>query len=596
MGLMGQLTLFFGADDQWVLWTRSGFYATNAPSNRRFGYCVDRGPRREALFLGADRFPRFDRADIVRAVFELGSEDRARAAGVEIPRVDVAALLPPWVEIVRWKASADLRSVEIEFTATPLYRGGPTTRIWVLRNDRFVWFEDDAKVLRRKRFKVTLPLNPGRNVLKICAECEWAKAEPCVLEVQGPPAPPATAKHEAAKGRLFLLAVGVSNFKIAGTEAAGGTRPLTYPRRDATAVVRTLAGRNAAFESVQSALLLDEQATKPAILAQIRQFADAIVRRERAPGAERDVLLVYLSGHGTRFKGETEFYFWNWELVPTKDEMERTGLSLVEFAEIATAVPAEVVLIIDACHSGMSGSNMMRGLDPEELARRIQAIHERGMYIINASSADKLSFESEQLRHGLFTSALLQALRMPRFASGPRGAVSMLSLMSAVQELVPRIARQLGGAQTPVCRLYGDLLPLNIHQRPRARSPQRALRAAGPSAKVAAPQGNTTTPQRKANMATAKKDATKTAPAKKAAPVKKAAAASKAAPTKKAAPTTKAAPAKKAAAATKAPAAKKAAPATKRAPAKKAAAPKKAASPKQATRRLIKRPGVEATR
>ena len=85
--------------------------------------------------------------------------------------------------------------------------------------------------------------------------------------------------------------------------------------------------------------------------------ANALTKPERpsnAPGAERDVLLVYLSGHGTRFTGEDEFYFWNWELDPTKGEMERTGLSLVEFAEIATAVPAEVVLIIDAWNPHLS--------------------------------------------------------------------------------------------------------------------------------------------------------------------------------------------------------------------------------------------------
>jgi uncharacterized caspase-like protein len=533
MGLTGHLTLFVGADDQWVLWTRSGFYATNAPSNRRFGYCVDRGPHQEALFLRADRFPVFDRADIVRAVVEHGSEALARQAGVDIPQVDVASLLPPWVEVVRARPGADLRTVEIEFTATPLYRGGPTTRIWVLRNERFVWFEDDPQVLKRRRFKLTLPLNPGRNVFKLCAQCAWAKAEPCVLDVQGAPALPADVRHEAAKGRLFLLAVGVSNFKIAGTPAARGTEPLRYPRRDASAVVRALSGHNAAFESVQSALLLDEQATKPAILAQVRQFADAIVRREMQPGAERDVLLVYLSGHGTRFTGEAEFYFWNWELVPTRDEMERTGLSLVEFAEIATAVPAEVVLIIDACHSGMSGSNMMQSLDPQELARRIQAIHERGMYVINASSADQVSFESQQLRHGLFTRALLQALRTPRFASGPRGAVSMLSLMSAVQSLVPRLAQQLGGRQMPVCRLYGDLLPLTIYQRPRGRSAKPALRTVGPSAKVASPQGDTSKPSGEAIMATAKKAPAKKAIAKKVAAKK--VAARKAAPAKKAA-------------------------------------------------------------
>jgi uncharacterized caspase-like protein len=564
----GHLTLFVGADDRWVLWTPSGFYATNAPDKSRFGFCVDRGPLREALFLPADRFPIFDREDIVRAVVEHGSEERARAQGVAIPPVDVAALLPPVVEIDRFTVTADRRAVRVHFRVEPLRAEQPTTRVWILRNDRYAWFEADAKALRRRRWRLELRLNPGRNVFKVHAESASAKSLPCVFEVQGPAAPAADVRLEAGRGRLFLLSVGVSNFQIAGTAQAGATQPLKFPARDATAVYNALAGsrqsarfhphmqlRNAAFESVQAALLVDRQATKAAILDRVRQFADTIVQRERDAGAERDVLFVFLSGHGTRFAGEPELYFWNWDLVNSGADMERTGLSLVEFAEIATAVPAEVVLVIDACHSGMSGNNMMRALDPEELARRILAIHERGMYVINASRSDELSWEHERLGHGVLTSALLQALRDRRSAGGAERGVSMLGIVAAVQELVPRLSARLGAApQTPVCRLYGDLLPLTIYQAPGARRASHRLRGKSRSATVTRPPGANPS-ERTARMATkkaaakkttAKKAVAKKTPAKKAG-AKKAAAkktAVKKAPAKKAASAKKTAPAK----------------------------------------------------
>jgi WD40 repeat protein/uncharacterized caspase-like protein len=559
----GHLTLFVGADDSWTLWTRSGFYATNSPQKSRFGYCVDRGPRREALFLPADRFAVFDREDIVRAVVEHGSEDRARARGVEIPVVDVALILPPVVEIERFTVAADRREVRLSFSVEPLHAAQPTTRIWILRNGRYVWFEADAKALRRRRWSVPVRLNPGRNEFMIHAESATAKSVPCALEIEGPAAAAAKVQLEAGKGKLFLLSVGVSDFQVAGTEQAGATKPLSFPHRDATAIYNALAGsrksarfdprmalRNAAFESVEAALLVQAQATKAAILAQVRRFADAIVERDRKAGAERDVLLVFLSGHGTRFSNEPELYFWNWDLVPTGKDMERTGLSLVEFAEIATAVPAEVVLVIDACHSGMAGNNMMRGLDPEELARRICAIHERGLYVINAARSEQLSWEHGALRHGVFTSALLEALRDRRYASGPERSVNMLSLVAAVQDLVGRISKRVGikAPQTPVCRLYGDLLPLTIYRSPRTRQvgnrKGNRLRGKTPSANVPPPPGNSNN-ERKTTMATAKKVATKKAAAKKAAAKK---AAGKKAPAKKAA-------AKKAA--TKKPSAKK---------------------------------------
>ncbi len=588
----GHLTLFVGADDRWVLWTRSGFYATNAPDTSRFGFCVDRGPHREALFLPADRFAAFDREDIVRAVVEHGSEERARAQGVAIPQVDVAALLPPVVEIDRFTVTADRRAVRVSFRVEPLRADQPTTRVWILRNDRHAWFEAEPKALRRHRWRLQLRLNPGRNVFKIHAASASARSVPCVFEVEGPKAPAADVRHEAGRGRLFLLSVGVSNFQIAGTAQAGETRPLKFPARDATAVYNALAGsrrsarfdprmrlRNAAFESVQAALLVDRQATKAAILERMRHFADAMVQRERDAGAERDVLFVFLSGHGTRFAREPELYFWNWDLVNSGADMERTGLSLVEFAEIATAVPAEVVLVIDACHSGMSGNNMMRGLDPEELARRIRAIHERGLYVINASRSEELSWEHERLGHGVLTSALLQALRDRRYASGPQRSVSMLGVVAAVQELVPRLGARLGIApQTPVCRLYGDLLPLTIYQAPRAPSASRRLRSASPSANVKRLPPTTPT-ERTTRMAT-KKAAAKKATAKKATAKKTAA--------KKA--TSKKATAKKAAA--KKPAAKKVAPAKKAASAKKAAPSK----PRKSVTAGAPKPGADVVR
>ncbi|MCK7492382.1 MAG: hypothetical protein MZW92_12840 [Comamonadaceae bacterium] len=90
-----------------------------------------------------------------------------------------------------------------------------------------------------------------------------------------------------------------------------------------------MALRNDAFESVEAALLVEAQATKAAILAQVRRFADAIVERERTAGAERDVLLVFLSGHGTALCERAGAVLL--ELGPGPDsgkDMERTGLSL----------------------------------------------------------------------------------------------------------------------------------------------------------------------------------------------------------------------------------------------------------------------------
>ena len=66
--------------------------------------------------------------------------------------------------------------------------------------------------------------------------------------------------------------------------------------------------------------------------------------------------------------------------------------------------------------------------------------------------------------------ALLATLSSPRFLRadppGSRGrSLSMIGLIAGLQQLVPEISARSGEpAQTPVCRMFGDLLPLTIHK------------------------------------------------------------------------------------------------------------------------------------
>jgi len=477
------LTLFVGADDEWVVWTRSGYFDASANGARHVGYHVNRGPRREALFLPSDRFKAFYRPDIVRAVVEHGSESRARAAGVRIAPVDVARMLPPIVEAAPGGVVAHAKHVALTFTVEAPRADQPVTRIWILKNDRFVWAEAKPRARAKARYEVKLPIGPGRNVFSILAENGDAKSMPAVVEVIGPEALAAAGQAVEPPGRLYLLSVGVSDFAVAGTDASAGYKALPFAHRDAIAVYNAFAKSNRspvldrrtklynpAFEKVEATLLLNDEATKDAILDALGALCERINERGEAAGAGRDVLFVFLSGHGTRFKGEPELYFWNYDLQPSAERMAETGLSMTELGAIVTSAAAEVVLVIDACHAGMAGGNVVSGLDAEELARRIHAVNERGMYVLNAARGEEKARDNASAGLGVFTSALLGTLASPRFyaaaaAGGSGRALSMFGMMAGVTELVPYFsAIAQTPVQTPVCRMYGDLLPLNIFQ------------------------------------------------------------------------------------------------------------------------------------
>jgi hypothetical protein len=482
------LTLFVGADGEWVLWTRSGYFDASPAGARRIGYRINRGRTREALFMPADRFGAFYRPEIVAAVVEHGSEVRARQAGVVIDAVHIPALLPPLLELEPGGVQAEGREVALSLTVQSLCVEQPMARVWVLRNERFVWSQAapaDAVASGRWALTLRLPLRPGRNRFTLCAESrDGAKAVPVPVEVAGPALESGDEALEPP-GHLFVLAVGVSDFAVAGTPAAGTFKRLRFAHLDAQALADAFALRGAdaarpsrrggraggepAFAAVHTTVLTDAQATKSAILLALGDLASRIAERERAGIAERDVLLVALAGHGVRFAGEPELYYWCHDLRP--DRLAETGLSLVELGEIATGVAAEVVLVIDTCHAAMSGGNLLRGLDAEEVARRIHAVHERGLYAISAARAGEEARESAQLQHGVLTRAVLETLRGERhYTEGGPGrrerVLPVLGLMTGVQEWVPRLSEQAGTQeQTPVCRVFGDLLPLALYRR-----------------------------------------------------------------------------------------------------------------------------------
>ncbi len=466
------LTLFVGADDEWVLWTASGYYDASPQGAGRIGYRVNRGVAQEALLVPSDRFKVFYRPDIVAAVVQHGSEARARERGVAIAPVDVARMLPPIVELASLHVHGDGRSAGFAFTLESPCPEFPPTRLFLQRNGRVVWGEPKPPKRARARCTVPpLPLLPGPNRFSLHAENAQAKAVPLEFELAGPEATAADAPLADAPGRLFLLSVGVSVF------ADERLKALRFPARDAQAVADAIGHgrfaaadpraptRNLAFEDADIRTLVDTHATKAAILAELDRMCGEIAERHRRSGRERDVLFVFLSGHGMRVFDQDvpSLFFVNHDLVPTKDAVDATGLALLDLGDRITAVPAEVVLVVDACHSSLAGSGVAAGLDAEELARRVHALYERGMYVVSAARAEELAHEDGTHGFGVLTAALMEALQSLQPRDGRSLEVLMADLVAGVQRQVPVVSARAGTApQTPVCRIYGDLMPLTI--------------------------------------------------------------------------------------------------------------------------------------
>ncbi len=467
------LTLFVAANDEWLLWSPSGYYNASPQGAQLAGYHISRGPGQEALFCPADRFKRCYQPKLIQAIVQHGSEARARAAGVSIPALNVLEMLPPIAEIDRASVQPGGTRATLVFTVHDL--GGPDalTRVWIKANDRFVWEQRVPRRRARHRFTVTLPLREGDTTFTVLAESAAAKSVPVACTLTGRALPADTPLPQRTPGRLHLLSVGVSDFAVADTPDAAGMKRLKYAHRDAQAVHRAFgnASRNRAFASFDARLLVNAEATTAAVMDALRALCNGIQQRRASADAadERDVLLVFLSGHGVRYSGQTDLYFLTHDMVPTA--AEPSGLSLIDVGQMMTSVDADVLLVIDACHAASAGDDVVTGLDPDELAQRIHALNERGLYVLSAARGSEKARESDVHRHGVFTAALMRALDIRQFhepesPDQPQQAVlRAMGLMHALMSLVPQVGLAAGKRpQTPVCRTYGDLLPLVLHK------------------------------------------------------------------------------------------------------------------------------------
>jgi WD40 repeat protein len=479
------LNLVVGMDDEWVIWSKSGYYYASKKGDNRFGYHVNRGREKEALFFPGHRFVKsFLRRDIIQAIVECGSEERAlqtlHESGLHVGKIEVSMILPPIIEMEEngILEAEDQSSVTLKFTVESLDRHSPVTRAWIVQNDTYLHFlpDTDWKRVRagsmKYKIEASLVLQAGTNSIKILAQNKDTTSIPFILNIDGPLGSQGKVPDN---GTLYLLSVGVA--ELDANTNKGPYKPLRFADEDAISIYNAFArtkfsdrpehrGKNRAFKSVKARLLLNEKATKQGILSAIDDLASKVKtpgKKSSLDGMQRDVLFVFLSGHGVRNWDASELYFWNYELDFDPVKIVETGLSFTELGRKLSEFPAvDIILVIDACRSGTAVKNVGE-IDPNELAKQIYSINERGMYILSAARSGESAWEDTDVGHGFFTRSILDKVRKLRAGE----SVNMLGLIDSVQSGVQEYMRQYkpGRYQTPVCRMYGDLLPLTIYQK-----------------------------------------------------------------------------------------------------------------------------------
>lgn len=211
-------------------------------------------------------------------------------------------------------------------------------------------------------------------------------------------------KRPQSQSRLFGLFVGVNSYTKSKVRLEDGVRGplgnLNFATNDARRMYDEWlkqAGEGKLFAKGRQKLLLDAEVTPDAIIKDLKAFA----REARTD----DLLVVFFSGHGDLVDANKKsgrggtFVFccpdYNQEMHST------TGVPTQVLANVLADIPCRKLILLDACRSGQAANvNLARELVPGRI----------GMTILTACDQGELAYESNELKNGLFTSAVLEAI------------------------------------------------------------------------------------------------------------------------------------------------------------------------------------------
>lgn len=201
------------------------------------------------------------------------------------------------------------------------------------------------------------------------------------------------------------LVIGVSDYPAPNS-------PLPGVAADVREMAKLLSSKNGSFPPEGVTVLTDKQATKIAVLTELRSVFES--------ASEDDTVFVYMAGHG--MKVGSNYYF-----VAYDTTSDSTGVPLHEIKSLfETTASRRAFLWLDFCHSGgilARGQNANWNTD---FKRAIKVVNGEGRIIVAACSSIQSAYENSVLGHGLFTHALLRGLKGE--AKSSQGEVTAASL------------------------------------------------------------------------------------------------------------------------------------------------------------------------
>jgi WD40 repeat protein/uncharacterized caspase-like protein len=268
----------------------------------------------------------------------------------------------------------------------------------------------------------TLQLVDQENRLEATAKsADGVESEPAVLVLRYEKKPP--------QPDLYLLAAGVSVYKDAALRQG-----VSFAAADARALAEVFQRRGekgGLYAKVHSFVLLDDKATRKGI-------ADALVDIGKK-ARPQDVFVMFLAGHGTEPEGRYFYLPYEAEqaggLTPAKLKSQCVSIDELK-SNLSHLQATKRLLILDTCHSGAGVARFSSVVVPPSAVLRgalEQLNNAQGIHALAAAPAKEQSKEHPELKHGLFTYAVLAALNAVE--GGPLHGKGIRDCFVGVREL-----------------------------------------------------------------------------------------------------------------------------------------------------------------
>jgi hypothetical protein len=272
--------------------------------------------------------------------------------------------------------------------------------------------------------KQRLQLQYGQNTIKVAVK----DTDGMITEEK------ITVAREKEHGDIWAIVIGINQYK--------NTRNLKYAVNDAKAFKDYLI-EYIGIPKEKIYFLTDQNATKD----NIESILGTQIKRK---AAKDDTVIIFYAGHGAVEIDPSNPDGDGFEkyLLPYNadlDDLYTTSISMDDIRKVFQRIRAErLIFIADTCYSGASGGRTMltsktRASLSDKFLERISK--GKGRVIISSSSANEVSIEDDNLKHGIFSYYLLEGLK-GKADHDTDGIITVSELFSYLSSEVPNATGQ----------------------------------------------------------------------------------------------------------------------------------------------------------